>query len=230
MIQQQCDNLNEVANLLELRTFAYDVLRKVFITEPSKELIAQFQNGIMNYFPFAEENPLLKEGMADVQHYFETFNLEEDFNRLHWDYTRMFIGPFRLPVPIWESAYLNKDGLLFQEETLKVRRIYLENNLISVNHRSEADDHLGLELDFMYQLSYLAEDLLKDRNMGQLQKTINDQKYFLTEHLLKWTPLFGNKVAAHGETEFYKGMAKVLNGFLAIDKICLEEILNTLRQ
>ena len=24
--------------------------------------------------------------------------------------------------PIWESSYLNKEGLLFQEETLQVRR------------------------------------------------------------------------------------------------------------
>ncbi len=226
MIQQKNEELVEIQNLLELRIIAYDILRRVFVAEPTRELIMQLQKGMINYFPFKEEDTQLQEGIQCVKRYLQAIKLEEDFDSLHWDYTRMFIGPYRLPAPIWESAYVNKDGLLFQEETLKVRRLYLENNLMSLQHHVEADDHLGLELDFMYQLSNVAADLLKEEKVSQLQKILTDQKAFLREHLLKWTPIFGEKVVEHAETEFYKGMVKILNGFLKVDQICLNEILS----
>lgn len=225
MIQQESTDSAEITNLLELRLFAYDILRRVFLAEPTKELITQFQDGVMNYFPFKEENHQLQEGIDEVNQYFKTFNLEQDFDGLHWDFTRMFIGPTRLPAPIWESAYVNNEGLIFQEETLRVRRLYLENNLMSLQHHREADDHLGLELDFMYQLSKLSIDLVNETNTNQLEKVLFDQSSFLKNHLLNWTPMFSEKVIKHAETQFYKGMVKILNGFLKIDKTCLEELL-----
>jgi TorA maturation chaperone TorD len=225
MNQQKSYELTEIQDLLELRTFAYDILRSVFLAEPTKEVVIQLQNGVIDYFPFKEEHPQLKEGIDQVNNYFKTFDIDKNFEQLHWDYTRMFIGPHKLPAPIWESAYVNKDGLLFQEETLQVRRLYLKNNFLSLQYGREADDHLGLELDFMYQLSKLSIDLGKEGQLNKLYNIVGDQNYFLKNHLLNWTPIFSEKVIAHSETDFYKGMVKILNGFLIIDKICIEELL-----
>ncbi|MEH7501822.1 molecular chaperone TorD family protein [Neobacillus drentensis] len=226
MNQQETYELTEIQDLFELRIFAYDILRRTFLEEPTKELIAQFQNGVINFFPFKEENSQLKDGVELVNHYFKTFDMDKNFEELHWDYTRMFIGPYELPVHIWESSYVNKDQLLFQEETLIVRRLYLENCFESLHYRREADDHLGLELDYMYHLNNIANDLAKEDNVTQLNKILADQDYFLQEHLLKWTPLFGKKVIQHSDTDFYKGMVKILIGFLTIDKACLKEVLS----
>lgn len=217
-------DLEEVLQFMELRTFAYDILRRTFLEEPSKELVTQFQNGVINFFPFKEEVPQLKEGVELVERYFKTFKMEDNYEGLHWDYTKMFIGPYELPAPLWESSYVNKDGLLFQEETLIVRRLYLENCFESLQQGREADDHLGLELDFMYQLTNIAIDLFKDKKLTELQKVLTDQDYFLRNHLLNWTPIFAEKVVEHAETDFYKGMVKILIGYLTIDKACLEEI------
>ncbi|RSK28755.1 dehydrogenase [Bacillus sp. HMF5848] len=225
MIQQKSYEVVEIQNLLELRMFAYDILRRVFLEEPVKELIAQFQSGILSFFPFKEENQQLKEGIELVDSYFHTFKMDENFEDLHWDYTRMFIGPHELPVHIWESSYVNKYGLLFQEETLRVRRIYLEYGLETLQYGREADDHLGLELDFMYHLSKLANDITKAENQTHLRKILSDQENFLKEHLLNWIPTFSKKVIDNAETDFYKGIVKVLKGFLIIDNICLEELL-----
>ena len=217
-------DLEEVLQLMELRTFAYDILRRTFLEEPSKELVTQFQNGVINFFPFKEEVPQLKEGVELVDRYFKTFRMEENYEGLHWDYTKMFIGPYELPAPLWESSYVNKDGLLFQGETLIVRRLYLENCFESLQQGREAEDHLGLELDFMYQLMNIACDLIKDKKLTNLHKVLIDQDYFLRNHLLNWTPIFAEKVIEHAETDFYKGMVKILIGYLTIDKACLEEI------
>ncbi|MDR7076639.1 TorA maturation chaperone TorD [Neobacillus niacini] len=230
MNQLSVNDLTETQDLLELRTFAYDILRRVFLAEPTKEVVTQLQNGIIDSFPFKDENMKLNEGIEQVSNYLKTFTIDKNFEQLHWDYTRMFIGPYQVPVPIWESAYVNKDGLLFQEETLQVRRLYLKNNLLSMQFGREAEDHLGLELDFMYHLSNLLTDLVKEENVEQLYKTVVDQNSFLKEHLLNWTPQFCEKVSISADTGFYKGMAKILNGFLLIDKICLEELLARTKQ
>lgn len=227
---QKTAEFTEIQNLLELRIFAYDILRKVFLAEPTKELVAQLLDGIINFFPFNEEDLLIKEGIEQVSNYFQTFDMDKNFDGLHWDYTKMFIGPYKIQAPIWESAYLNREGLLFAEETLVVRRLYLQYNLLSAQYRIEADDHLGLELDFMYQLSTLANNHAQEENSLQLQKVFADQCEFLKEHLLKWIPSFSNKVIKHAETDFYKGMVKILNGFLTIDKIGLEELLTSNKQ
>lgn len=221
---QMSNELTEIETLIEVRTFAYDLLRRVFLEEPTKELTAQFEDGIINFFPFKEEHPELKDGIGLVNKYFETFEMNKDFEKLHWDYTRMFIGPHELPVHIWESSYVNKYGLLFQEETLRVRRLYQSYGLETVQQGREADDHLGLELDFMYHLSELARISVKKEDMNELNKILNDQDYFLRIHLLNWTPDFRDKVLENAETDFYKGMARILNGFLEIDKSCLEEL------
>lgn len=230
MNQLNSKEVTEIQSLLELRAFAYDILRRTFLEEPSKELVAQFHNGILHFFPFIEENQLLKDGVELIQNYFNDYMMEENFEELHWDYTRMFIGPYELPALMWESSYVNKDGLLFQEETWRVRRMYLQNNLESLQYGREADDHLGLELDFMYQLSKVAIDLIKGENASSLRGILENQSYFLKAHLLQWTPAFADKVIEHSETDFYKGMVKVLNGFLVIDKSCLEEIISQISE
>ena len=93
MTKQESVCLTEMQDLLEIRIFAYDILRKLFLSEPTKELVAQFQNGIINFFPFNGEDPEIKEGIDQVPTIFKTFDLDKDFDGLHWDYTRMFIGP-----------------------------------------------------------------------------------------------------------------------------------------
>ncbi len=230
MVQLQEIDMSQMEHLLELRMFSYDILRRVFLAEPAKEFVQALQDGLIDDFPFREENREIKEGIEQILFYFKTFNLNQDFDDLHWDYTRMFIGPGRLPAPIWESSYTNKDGLLFQEETLAVRRFYLKHQLIPKAYRHEADDHLGLELDFMYQLSNRVLDSLKEENFAEIHELVKSQMSFLEEHLLNWTPMFKEKVMKSSNTDFYKGMVKILTGFLTIDKTCLQELLDNLKQ
>jgi len=72
-------------------------------------------------------------------------DLESDFNRL-------FVGPGKPLAPPWESYYLSRDHLLFQEETLAVREAYRRLGLEAVSLHSEPDDSLSLELSFMAEL------------------------------------------------------------------------------
>jgi TorA maturation chaperone TorD len=53
----------------------------------------------------------------------------------------------------WASVYLSKERLIFDENTLAVRRFYRDWKLETVHYKKEPDDHIGLELEFMAILS-----------------------------------------------------------------------------
>ncbi len=218
--------------LLEIRVLVYDLLRRTFLTEPSIDYIKLINSqDVIGSFPFADENVSIREGVDQVLGYLAKNDVQkaEVQDRLRWDYTRMFVGPYNLDAPPWESAYVSKERLIFQEETLRVRKKYLKYNLLPSNYGHEADDHLGLELDFMYRLSNLALERVMESDMdgNSYYEILSDQKIFLEEHLLRWVPDFAQDMADSAETEFYMGMAKVLRGFLEIDLKALIELLDT---
>lgn len=221
-------DMQDVLNLLELRSFSYDLLRRVYLEEPSKPLMEEFQKGIIDYFPFTKENHHIQNGVIDVRNYMEKFQMDRDYDKLHWDYTRLFIGPYEVKAPIWESVYLNKYGNLFQEETIRVRQMYLDYNFVSKQKGYEAEDHLGYELDFLYQLVELAKEKVMNKEWSEAYQVLSHQKHFLQCHLLEWAPLFAKNVVTHTNTDFYKGMAQILVGYLRTDLLCIDELLENL--
>lgn len=222
------ERFDDVRPLLEVRMFFYDVLRRTYLKEPIQGDIS-IVKGITSSddFPFVSENPKILEGVDLLRDYFSHNDVTSDkvYNDLHWDYTRLFIGPYELPSPPWESVYINKERLLFQEETLLVRRFYLKYSFLPVDFGHEADDHLGLELDFMFRLIDLTLEAMIREDSNMVFELLKDQKLFLEEHLLKWVPQFVEKVLEHAGSNYYRGMANILEGFLTVDRVALDELL-----
>lgn len=213
--------LCEFEPLIELRMYAYGVLKRTFLEEPTRNFLQWLQaDQLLQTFPFQEEHPLIKQGIDLIIQCFQDLDLKR-YEQIRWDYTRLFIGPNKILAPPWESVYLNEERLIFQEETLEVRRTYLKYCLTPQNFGSEADDHMGYELDFMYQLCQLS--LKNDESIGSV---LSDQKDFLENHILKWVPLLCKDIYIHAETDFYKGMSMVLEGFIEIDRKAVNEILD----
>lgn len=218
--------------LIEARVFAYDFLRRAFWTEPSRDYLQRLtQEGFIEAFPFQGEEENIAKGMELLQSYLQSHQVleVEEYDSLHWDYTRLFIGPHKLPAPPWESAYLNKERLLFQKETLEVRKAYLKYAFLPVEYGHEADDHVGLELDFMYRLNELILLNLNENKTEELELMLMDQKSFLEEHLLQWIPSLSQAVIKNANTTFYQGMANLLEGYLTVDLRALNELLEISR-
>lgn len=74
-------------------------------------------------------------------------------NQLEVAYGRLFVGPGTIEAAPWESVYLDGDGTLFRPSTLEVRKAYVGQGFIPRNYPHVADDHIGLELDFMRLLA-----------------------------------------------------------------------------
>ncbi|MCL6572397.1 MAG: molecular chaperone TorD family protein, partial [Bacillus sp. (in: Bacteria)] len=135
--------LQEAVNIFYARQYAYDILRRFFVEEPTKEYLKPFvQKNMINLFPFKENSEGIQEGINDIKMYLSThdvIHIDRDFQELHWDYTRLFVGPFELPTPPWESSYVRKDGLLFQGTTMEIRKYYEKYGMLVSDFNIEAD-------------------------------------------------------------------------------------------
>ncbi|WP_077302725.1 TorD/DmsD family molecular chaperone [Virgibacillus pantothenticus] len=222
----------DMTEVFYARQFIYDVLRRFFLEEPSRDYLAYFvQEKLIDLFPFVEESEDIQRGITEIKAYLSKHNVidnDADYEDLHWDYTRLFVGPFDLPAPPWESVYVRKDRLLFQSNTVDVRNVYLHFGY-EVEHKNlEAEDHVGLELDFMFHLNELS---LKSLNNNGLKSKANftflvkEQRRFLEKHLLAFISVFSEKVIENAHTGFFTGMARLLRSYLKMDAAILEELL-----
>lgn len=221
---------NEILEvLLANRLFLYSLLHKVFGREPDADFL-QILTGENTCEAFA----LLSDEEGDVPDRFVLFLkelrgefLQESFlEQLKTEYTRLFIGPTKLPAPPWESVYRSKQGLLFQESTLAVREFYRKFHMLPEGYPHVADDSLALELDFMARLSEKALDALRAGRMEDLKHYLNGQNIFLQNHLLIWVPKFLERMADAPSDRMYPQMALVTDDFLRRDQKVIEEMLS----
>lgn len=99
---------------------------------------------------------------------------EEACLRIHRDYNRFFVGPFKLPASPWGSVYTDPEGVLFGNNTLGVRQ-WMRDNLVKVNLKDkEPEDHFGLML---LMVSWAAQNDVPDEKIAGL----------FEEHLLPWS-------------------------------------------
>ena len=217
-----------IASVLEARAFAYDILKRAFLQEPSERFINLLTEGqIVQAFPFSASKAALRKAINRIVLYLKQPDApsRKKWETLHWDYTRMFIGPGKVPAPPWESIYRDPDHLYFSQETQEVRNAYRMHNLLPKDLGHQPDDHLGLELDFLHKLCEAARDKAKMADETGLVEILKDQKAFLDEHLLRWVPDWARDVMKNAETDFYKGMAELLEAYLNLDVQIIEELL-----
>jgi TorA maturation chaperone TorD len=80
----------------------------------------------------------------------------------------------------------------------------------------------------LHKLCERALEKAKSADETRLVEILNDQKAFLDEHLLKWVPHWTQDVVKSAETDFYKGMAQLLEAYLNLDRQMIEELLERL--
>jgi putative dimethyl sulfoxide reductase chaperone len=225
--------IEEAVDIFYAREFAYDILRRFFIEEPPREYVKLIiQKNMIDLFPFQEESEGIRTGVKKIKDYLAVYNpgmIEKHYEDLHWDYTKMFIGPFEVQASPWESVYVRKDKLLFQQTTMDVRKLYNKYGFQAGDYNIEADDHIGLELDFIFHLNRLCIESAESQAATALQEIrylLKEQKQFIEDHLEKFVPMLAQMVEEHAETYFFRGMAALLQHYLTIDSTVLTELLN----
>lgn len=219
--------------LLSNRYFLYSLMHKVFGRDPDTEMLE-----ILTSDAACEAFGLLSEEEGDIMERCTRFlkNLREEYvtegfiDKLKTEYTKLFVGPFKLVAPPWESVYRSKEGLLFQESTLAVREFYKKFNMLPEGYPRVADDSLALELDFLAKLSGRTLTALQEDKLDWVKYYLNGQNVFLKNHPLVWVPKFLEKMAQAPSDYLYPQMSLVVDDFLKKDQKVVEEILQMIEE
>lgn len=227
--------------VLQNRWFLYALFERIFASEPDWALVNLLRGEhVRDEFCLLDgggqaEN-LLKSALGGAAR-----ENEEALEVLREEYTRLFIGPAKLPAPPWESVYVSPDHLLFQASTLAVREAYAKEGFQAAGYPHEADDHIATEFGFMAALAKRAIDAYDAGDFEACRAALESQACFLEEHLLLWVREFSNRVGqpsdkvscktsgkAFGASAFYPSFAVLAADACERDAKVIEELRSAL--
>ena len=148
---------------------------------------------------------------ADLREALEEISLESEreMEDLLWDYTKLFIGPYRLPCPPWESVYMSPKKLMMQEPYDEVSAIYREAGL-SIGDPNVLVDHVGAEISFLaFLYGKMETEPEGNHRYGEMAER------FLGEHLKKWIFPFTADMESAAVSRFYKALARATRDLVA---------------
>ncbi len=144
-----------------------------------------------------------------------------DIDSLKVDYTRLFMGPYRLLAPPYGSVYMEKNGMVMGDSTMDAKQRYREAGLNLT--LKEAPDHVAIELEFMHFLIFKEIEALAGDDMDRGIDLLQKQKAFLQIHLGAWVAEFARNVEDNAETDFYRNLAQATQRFVLDDLNLLSE-------
>ena len=215
---------------LVARPALYGALYGVFANEPSAELLASLEGTELQTLVDAlmgerGAKPLaaLAEAAARAQGAGEA-----SVDRLEGAYNRLFVGPAKPEAGPWESLHRGKEGTLFCQTTLDVRRCYVEQGLIPQSYPHVADDHVALEIDFVRRLGERARDAGAAGDRDAAAGALAASREFLSDHLGVWVGTWAEAVEQAPHGELYREAARLLEAYVACDLQLLGELTEAL--
>lgn len=214
--------------LLANRFYLYSLLHKCFGREPDRkqlELLTGEQTGESFALLGGEVLEKVPAFLRELREDLKNPDFPEQVKR---EYRVLFVGPEEMPAPPWESVYTGEEGALFQETTLEVRQAYRTFGMQAEAYQRVPDDSLALELAFMSGLAERALDAFRREDREEAQRCLNGSLDFLKKHLLRWVPLFLERMAESPTDFLYPQLCLILDSFLKKDAETAEELLKEL--
>jgi len=109
------------------------------------------------------------------------------------EYARLFMGPYELQAPMEVLAVYQEAGLSLQDDF------------------KELPDHIAVELEFLYYLTYHEVQALEKHDGKEAEKLLKSQENFLEYFLGRWAPLFCARIKEGTQNEFYAALADCLD-------------------
>lgn len=200
-------------DLLAFRQGYYDLFVSLLWKEPSGGLLAALAQGIEERIKGARNlHPLLGEGWDEIGRFVNAIPAERLAETAADEYTRLFIGPRGPGVMPYESYYLT--GRLL-DRPLAILRSFLDQiGLEKDTGYPEPEDYLAFELEVM---RHLIRRQGSAQEPDDLVRWLTHQATFLREHLLVWGPAAAKDLAEASGAFFYRGVARLLQGFLELE-------------
>ena len=217
--------------LMLARAYVYELFHKAFGGEPDAALIAALSS--------SETVDVLDEfvGESDVIAKLKTFvaGLGEKadtvyMNTVRDEFARFFEGPASLVAIPWESAYIGHEGMVFQANTLEVRKAYADFGLRVKHFKSMPDDHVSMMCAFMAETSRRLLDAFRTRDWKSVNDVLMRQSEFVCVHMTNWLPEYAKSALRVKEAHLYPQLAQGIDAFVSIDLAFITQARTWLRE
>ena len=138
-------------------------------------------------------------------------------DELKSDFVRLFVVPGASYVHLWESPYVGKEGMVFQESTLDVRSYYHAAGYKLQAEKHFPDDHIAAMMDYLGRMAQRAYEAYADGNDAAVAETLAVQRRFVESHVLTWVDDFAAKVAQLDGRGCYAALAYGMAAFARFD-------------
>jgi TorA maturation chaperone TorD len=184
---------------------ALNLMSNMYLCRPSKEAVENWKRLL------ADDAAIF---MRDLKKAVDEIDAasEQEMEDLLWEYTRLFIGPYKLPCPPWGSVYASPKRLMMQASADAVLDLYREAGL-TVNSADVMPDHIGAELNFLAILFQRIGDETENRD-----HYVKIADKFIREHLMEWTPKFARDMEDAAVSPLYRELAKATARFISFLK------------
>jgi TorA maturation chaperone TorD len=142
------------------------------------------------------------------------FETSADLEPLKIDFSKLFVGPYKLLAAPYGSVYLEAERKIMGNSTLDVKKRYREAGLDTAKDFKDAPDHITAELEFIYFLIFKEIEAFSNSDLESAIGFIQKQKSFFEDHLMAWVPEFANSIIENAEHPFYPNLAKATTTFL----------------
>ena len=122
------------------------------------------------------------------------------------DYARLFIGPGAGEAPPYESLYEGPKARLYGDAYADMIDFLHSEGIVVDDSFHAPADHAAVELSVMAHLLERAEE--GDEAAGVHAAT------FFRRHLMRWFPLWCERIGETAATDFYRGVSRFLKAFL----------------
>lgn len=137
------------------------------------------------------------------------------------EYSRLFLGPFKLVAPPYGSVWLDKTKTVMGDSTAQVAAVYQTHGLQLADDFPELPDHIAVELEFLSYLAFQQRQAQATGNQDEATRLATTQLGFINELLTPWLTPFCQAIIEDGEAPFYMALAECTAAFVAADSTAL---------
>jgi len=134
------------------------------------------------------------------------------------EYAKLFVGPNEMMAPPYGSMYLDGKKTIMGDSTMEVVRMYQEEGLARDSEFKDLPDHIAVELEFMYYLTFKGMKSREQADDMNFRGFAAKQEIFLSKFLRSWAPQFCDRIKLGTDNNFYTYLADCLYVFIKDNK------------
>ena len=207
------EKLESMSETASVRSNIYGLLSVIYRAEPSADLIRQIKD--------PQFLGILSSAGIELEAAFLNGPEETILEDLAIEYTRLFLGPDKHISPHESIHHERGDGdwgTLWGKSTVEIKSFIESSGLEYKSDYHGMPDHISVELEFMHEAVKREKQAWDEKDNDGASYCLNMEKHFIEEHLVKWVPVFCDKIAAEAELSFYKEMSRLTKYFMDFEK------------